>query len=314
MLDQTNTKYKVPNFITLSLNKLDANDELTLTIKKFINNVKVSIENGESLFINIKNKKFNINLNGNILSVPLFTKKQCHLFLTASETNLKPDQFITAILYSWIISNGGSVKLVNCLIKELTFQVGLFIESRQKIQYNIIQWLCKIENQIDLVNFETIPISDYLLHKFKNDPNYSLKGRTFNSVLKQTEVWHKQLKISQFKEYPQIWEPLVIIKSFNNSDYSITEILNIQELYEEGKELSHCVLSYIKNISLFKTSIWSFKQNNKRLLTIEVNSQKQILQIRGYKNRRPTLQELLILGGWFEKEGLIKTEGNINGF
>lgn len=319
MLNETQ-KFRIPKFLIKDIqNRWDIEhppESDSEQIKQMLVNVKNSIENGESFFANIRNKKFNFISYNCKFSIPLFTKKECHLFLNANIecNNYYKNHVANAIIYSWVLANNGSDKLFKKIISKVHVISGIFNENFYYIRYKIIRWLCKIEIEINNNFIQLRPIFDYLQFKFNNDPHYSLKGRTYKSTIKAMEIWHDQLSLEKFSKYPQNWNHSKNIQDFINDEYSITEILNVQELYKEGKELSHCVLSYIKQISELKITIWSLKMNNKKLLTIEIDEHKNVIQIRGYKNRLPILQEMLILDKWFIKEGLTKTEGNMGGF
>lgn len=86
---------------------------------------------------------------------------------------------------------------------------------------------------------------------------------------------------------------------------SIQEILSSEELHKEGKELHHCVYSYSSSVKSGHTSIWSYKRNNKRTLTIEVsNGPGAIVQVRGLMNRKTTQVENRAVQQWASFAGL----------
>lgn len=327
-------KYDIPEFIVKNICALEhhlnnksmvvfGENEKNLILKliQLMLNVKFSIENGESLFQNIKNEKFNLdNGYGEIITIPLHTKKECHLFLNSDQFQNNwfgecKYYFINGILSSWVISNQGSLKLLENIILCGKFKIGLFIKHCVNSTYKIIKWLCKIENQINFNDINMNLIIDYLKFNFKNDANFSLKNRTYKSIIKKIEKWYKELNIKQYEKFPKTWEKSNICE-FKTEDniYIINEILNIDDLYIEGKELQHCILTHIEKIHNEKITIWSLKMNGKRLLTIELDKLKNVIQIRGYKNRLITIQEMIILDEWFNREGLIKTKGNMERF
>lgn len=262
----------------------------------------ITIANGNSLYKNLNNIFYEEN--NNKYKLPFVTKKQCSDFLNLKTSyGSSIDKEILKILIS---SNGGSNQLIICL-NNLIFQ-NLSNLKYQNFVYEIIKWFCKIEKEIPQINNKIQnkdfdPIFDYLFHCFENIPNYSLKGRTYKSILKAMEIWHKKLSIKEYSHYPQIWGHSQI-QNFILDNYTITEILSIEELYQEGKELHHCVLSYIKKIHEEKSTIWSLKKNGVRQLTIEINANKFIVQVRGLKNRFATWDESIILNDWIAIESL----------
>lgn len=323
-VDISTLKYKIPNYLSHSYSLLIMNNDI-IGVTEFIHNLVISLGNGESLWKNMKIKKFNTTCNDVIVSLPLYTKKECNLFLNVPENiiidYLQFDNCIVlyvAITYALVIANNGSTRLFWFLNSFRKFRKDMLYEKTSLNKYKIIKWLCKIENEIksdhywDLLN----PTIDYLLYKFENDSNYSLKGRTYNSINKQMEIWHKELHIEKYSKYPQTWNHILYVNNFEieleNKQYTITEILSAEELYQEGKELSHCVLSYIETIFATEpeltlthrlthrnTTIWSLKENGKRLITIEL-SFKFLQQCRGYKNRLISEFEKNIIEMWMQ--------------
>lgn len=318
-------KYQVPNHLIyaceVNTHRYGNNKICYNLLKKVV----FSIGDGESLYNNIQNGKFVIKYKNKKYNFPLLSKKECHNYLTYNDDAhpCHPSyKFVSLIMRAIIISNNGSELLKNEVCKNCRFDLIDFLNEKNYLIYsNILKWFCEIENKIKKENmdFSQInPMFDYLLNCFK-DEKYSLKGRTYSSVLKQMELWHKELRKDQFRHLPEKWEKCNI-NDFETQDdeknnlYTFNEILNINDLYDEGKELQHCVLSYINKIHRKESTIWSIKQNNKRLLTIELSAQKRILQICGYRNRYPTVEELLILDEWFKKEELVKFENKRFGF
>ena len=73
----------------------------------------------------------------------------------------------------------------------------------------------------------------------------------------------------------------------SNEHYSISTLKSVQEFYEEGIELGHCVFNnkYYENKN---SLILSVKQNEERVATVEINLKYKIIdQIRGLKNDKP---------------------------
>ena len=73
-------------------------------------------------------------------------------------------------------------------------------------------------------------------------------------------------------------------------------------LYDEGDQLKHCVGSYAYSCLEGRCTIWSYSRiensESKKLLTIEMNSENVISQVRGARNRFPTLNEMSHIKKW----------------
>ena len=88
------------------------------------------------------------------------------------------------------------------------------------------------------------------------------------------------------------------------------QLKKLGELFIEGSNLKHCVFSY-KNYCLKKESyIFSLMQINvdksfTSLVTIELNSNKKIIQARGKFNRDATADELMIIQSWAKENSLL---------
>jgi len=148
-------------------------------------------------------------------------------------------------------------------------------------------------------------------------PNFSMHGRTPDTLLRQVEQWHRNLgresrggnlnwvkfKFSDF-HYRE-----GRANSRNMKIWTIRELLSSSELAAEGRAQSHCVATYARSCFSGATSIWTMDlqetQVLQKKLTIELhNPAKIIRQIRGLRNRMATGREMEIVRRWADKEGL----------
>ena len=150
-------------------------------------------------------------------------------------------------------------------------------------------------------------------------PNFSMKGRTPDSLLKQVNDWHIALgKVPSGGKLQ--WMPSDIgefkirrkDKQLNQSEiFQIRELLSTDELIYEGSKMRHCVRTYSQSCYNGKISIWTMESMDevdkelRKILTIEVSlKEKSINQIRGKRNRLPTQSEMSIIKRWATKENL----------
>lgn len=155
-------------------------------------------------------------------------------------------------------------------------------------------------------------------------PNFTMKGRTIHTLLRDTEHWHnrlaeerKKLKDNNFSK----WEPFQFPNwtvsygvDKHKTTYDMVQLTTAKELASEGSDLHHCVASYNRSCSTGTTSIWSFRKQSdtyeydgglfKRLLTIQLNKDGTIVQIRGSYNRKANGQEQSIVRRWADEHGL----------
>ena len=256
------------------------------------------------------------------LPIPL-TKKSAHNFLLA------PDHYSieAAIRWGQIHSLGGDKRLADALLE--TRIINDFREN--KFWTSVIRFFIR-NPMLDTIHIN--PIIDYIWNKKyerrvvflergiaeeidPEQPNFSMKGRTVDSILRQVENWHRELgreiksgnlqwKKSDFNDFQFIEGSK---KAKNMKVWRIRELLSSKELVVEGKQQKHCVATYAASCNSGKCSIWTMdvqtEEGIEKLLTIEVNhSENRIKQIRGKKNRFPTTKEMEIVKRWSLKENL----------
>jgi hypothetical protein len=147
-------------------------------------------------------------------------------------------------------------------------------------------------------------------------PNFTMKGRTPASLLRQVESWHRTLaKVQQPKaEWPPSGIPSFKFieggeKSCNLKVWTITELLSTKALVAEGRKMKHCVATYSHSCASGVCSIWTVEVANfeglSKILTIEVQTAtKLICQARGKCNMLPGDKHRGILRRWAEQAGL----------
>jgi hypothetical protein len=147
-------------------------------------------------------------------------------------------------------------------------------------------------------------------------PNFTMKGRTPASLLRQVAAWHRTLaKVQQ----PRADWPPSGIKGFvfvegaerggNLKIWSITELLSTKALVAEGRKMKHCVATYAHSCGSGACSIWALEvetsEGRSKILTVEVrNAARLICQARGKCNMLPGEKHRGILRRWAEQAGL----------
>ncbi len=167
-------------------------------------------------------------------------------------------------------------------------------------------------------------------------PNFAMKGRSVNKLVRLVEGWHRRLG-KETRIPNKQWSPSTIFP-FNLTEkkggagvevrWSIQELLSTRELTAEGRVMHHCVGSYANNCQRGKTSVWSMQVEdtegvNLRVMTIALKN-RNISQARGKYNALPSgkirsgkqramaklyreylKQSRRILHLWVEQEGLL---------
>jgi hypothetical protein len=149
------------------------------------------------------------------------------------------------------------------------------------------------------------------------EPDFSLKGRTVNSIMRLVTAWHSDLaattpgkriswRASGIQGYRLLEKRA---DEEQDREWSIHELLNSGALHIEGRMLRHCVYTYTDRCRRRETTIWSLRLRvngeEKRMVTIEVDPQRRsIVQVRAKCNRRPGGRSLEILQLWATHAGL----------
>lgn len=146
-----------------------------------------------------------------------------------------------------------------------------------------------------------------------SQPNLCMKGRTPESLLRQVERWHGNLsKYSDAQKYFFRSSGIIAYRQktgeCKEDVWSIRELLSGADLIKEGKEMGHCVASYARACAAGRCSIWAMEYISPRGVekcqTIEVNSDKKIVQVRGKRNCYPTQSEMGVIQKWAQTVGL----------
>lgn len=261
------------------------------------------------------------------------TKKMAHHFLNAPK-NYRVDE---ALRWGQVHALGGDKRLVDALRG-----TRLMRDYRHDdFWLNVVRFF--IANPMLDVRHVN-PIVDFIWsHKFANQrvfvergvfeeigppqPNFSMRGRTPGSLLRQVNEWHRQLgKESKQGSYDWVHSEIgdFVVKEQRMDNYTpkywrIQELLSTEELVTEGRVMRHCVSSYSQSCVSGKISIWSMETEDEygknKVLTIEVlMAENLIRQARGKRNRLPTQKEGSMLKRWARKEKLeigdyVKFEG-----
>lgn len=235
------------------------------------------------------------------------TAKAAHIFMqTKAEYNL-----IQALRRAQALASGCNEAVAHevCDSSIATAEYFLRLNAKEEEEFiiTVFQWFA---NQQMLDPNQVRNMIDYIIHMYRRDTTYSMRGRTVNRLLEDMRFWHNPGNHTSYADsYKNIPEELPTCYGFPLSlklveggkqvEYCIEEIKTKTELRFEGVEMRHCVFSYIHSISSGQTSIWSLRRNKEKMLTIELrNSTRSIVQVKGSCNRSPTQKESGLVGQW----------------
>ena len=183
----------------------------------------------------------------------------------------------------------------------------------------VLAWLVRCGDSIDLAQVR--PILDYAqAHLAAID----LRGRTFASVMRLVEEWHRALAAQRAHVLAwqrSRWNGIAFQvhatrRAPRAGEWTIDELLDSRTLELEGRAMRHCVATYAHSCATRWCSIWSLRfrwsdeQVARSVLTIEVRSHAaKIVQIRGAKNSLPRGEPLDLVRRWAIREGLALAAG-----
>ncbi len=254
----------------------------------------------------------------------MLTKKMAHHFLTA------PEDYTVAEALRWgqVHALGGNRQLAEAL--RGTYLVrALNTHDTNPRDF----WFVEDDFWISVIRFFLLnpmlnprhanPIIDYIQHqKYIGQPparpNFSMNGRTPETLLRQVEAWYQELhragEKKEKKGTPGRWAGSGIGGFRFQQEHRIWDIMeltNKKELYAEGKAMGHCASTYLSFCIAGEISMWAMAIKDegetvwKKAVTIEVElPSRRITQVRGRFNRFPTQEEKSILERWAAKENL----------
>lgn len=185
----------------------------------------------------------------------------------------------------------------------------------------------KISEIIDYINnmkFVELRTFDRELNRFvitkPPHPNFSMNGRTPQSLLNLSNQWHYQRdrqsrKISKIGENFQ-WKGINVndceYKRGKGNKYVLIQLKSYNELKHEGNEMRHCVASYAHSCKNNQCAIFSLKHYIHESFfgtsaTIEVRGN-NVVQIRGKYNRKPDDTSISIIYEWAYQNNLTITK------
>ncbi|HEY1376017.1 MAG TPA: PcfJ domain-containing protein [Gemmataceae bacterium] len=147
-------------------------------------------------------------------------------------------------------------------------------------------------------------------------PNFTMKGRTPASLLRQVGAWHRALAKAR---QPKAEWPSSGIAEFEFVEgaerggtrkvWTIIELLSTRALVAEGRAMKHCVATYAHSCATGECSIWALEvetaEGRAKVLTVEVNTRSRLIcQARGKCNVMPGEKHRGILRRWAERAGL----------
>lgn len=231
------------------------------------------------------------------------TKKMAQWFMVAP----KGSSFHSAIKYGYLKGSAVSDLVLNTILNTQA------VPATQEL-WDMLLYILKTKESETGLSRENLaqigPMIDYINHEYRQNPTYSLKGRSWNSLVTRMEAWHVQYRYG-YQQYYQ-WkqgglEPLNHQKG--EVVYKIIELTDSLALTDESAKMSHCVYSYAYrcfqgDIRIYSLRTYEIREGKSvetgRLLTIEVSG-KSIVQARKRFNVYPDNTDKEMVSLWLKQ-------------
>jgi hypothetical protein len=144
---------------------------------------------------------------------------------------------------------------------------------------------------------------------------FDFRGRTLEALRRRMHDWHRQLRAREIVR-GESWKgealPDVAYEVLGGDAPAVWRFRQIKtavDLYREGQTMHHCVASYLSRCMEGSVSVWSLtcefppgKLNHG--VTVELADWGEIVQCRGFANRRPHPNEVAMVRRWADEYGL----------
>ena len=236
------------------------------------------------------------------------TKKMAHLFMQApSDLNVSQ-----VLRYVQATSLGACRSLAIAIASSPLSRNGY---DHEELWTGLIHLLCNAGN----FDFRKVgEIVDFLEHELRDRPSISIKGRTIQSLVRQSDAWH--VEMANIRQYgPNLtWEsielkPFLFIKGRDEArkEYRLVELLTTKELIKEGRKMGHCVGGYASYCAQKRCAIFSLREyvhgdfELRTLGTLEINvATSTIVQAKAKFNKPLSDWALKLMNSWAHKNEL----------
>ncbi|MEQ9440624.1 MAG: PcfJ domain-containing protein [Cyclobacteriaceae bacterium] len=236
------------------------------------------------------------------------TKKMAHIFLQAPEALTVEE----ALRWAQARSMGGGDRVAQAIavspLSRNEFREEVFWET-------VIRFFAQ---QPDEHAARVGEVIDYIAAVYRQNRDFTMKGRTWNALWRQTEAWHEQLNRERKLGGRYVWErsgigEREVKKGSRNKTktYTLVELCSSKELATEGRKMRHCVSSYAHVCFKQRCAIFSLRvyeqgiAEETTLATIEVDlKQRRIVQAKARFNARISATAQQMMEKWATEEGL----------
>jgi len=216
--------------------------------------------------------------------------------------------FNEALFYGQVRGLGGSEELY-ARLRSCFWQ---YFRVCNNFNEQVVNFLVRYEASLDLSGLPRL--LGYIHHRYfdEEEERIHLASCSLSNLYQQMDEWYALVNIYYKSRYRRLSWPKSNHQAFTykkeQDEFSITELLNYEDLCHEGKVLNHCVATYVEDCLDGSCSIWSLRcdggEEPRSLVTIEVDREGNIAQALGKYNAQPEEEQMDIIKAWARKEGL----------
>jgi hypothetical protein len=237
----------------------------------------------------------------------ILTKKEVYTFLSCPfNINLK-QAVIYAVAKCAGANDGMALRIAKSKISERRF-ISFWKDVIKFFAMNTPESIAMIND-----------LTDYIEFKYNENRECTVLGHGFtvDSLKKKMKDWHWSMGRLKAMGHAVWTGALIPNQEFITKDeykenvtWNFNQILDAQSLAKEGNQMRHCVYSYKDRCIRGDCSIWSLTStdsygHSKRRLTIELNREGRIVQVRGLANRSPHAEEYKMIETWSKQNHFI---------
>ena len=232
-----------------------------------------------------------------LLPIPL-TRRMCHLFLTA-KANTPP---LVALRSAQVAGFGGPPQLAQRLVQtRLGTLRGPDPLVGEPFWHPIIGWMARHGQRLQHLSIEELDavvawIEARQRKALAAQRQLSMKGRSVDRIVAAAAQWRSREARSSRGAFPASGLlPLV------EDELSVVEIRTEADLEAEGEAMHHCAFSYRRLIRKGKVALFSMRDHDRRVVTLEVAlGAGRVVQAKQAFNRAATRNQRLAVARFAE--------------
>jgi hypothetical protein len=201
--------------------------------------------------------------------MPILNKKEAHCLMT-----MQIDSAYTTLLNLVLkakIQAKGFVNQDVCLTLVQAIRNFSFTPESYAFVDMFLNFLVKYQSEAYYPFYRYLGnIYYYLLHTAQEQGDaFTMKGRTLEAILRQSEEWHATFRIGGYYNYEFLsWARGAVedsIVEVGEVSYKFEELLTSKLLFEESAALGHCVRGYFSSCCRGNCRIWGVRTKTEKL-------------------------------------------------